>query len=952
MTIRDSIMSSDNTRLRRRPVLGLAAIAALAGCFGDDEAPVDDTAADGDDVPTSDDDADDTADDGVEPEPAYELPPNEPEVIVPEGTGPFDGPTDDDWTTEYVGFENGWLTYLIDDEHNRIPDFSCAGYHRGEKPIPDVETVETIGPVAGDNREHIRDGLRRADEMRQEEGLEHAALELEPGLYYLYDTLAVSRENVILRGAGDGTDPAENSILVAVGEAGDDYAMRVGASSPHNMPAERDGPEVDITTDIIRAGDRSFEVEDASAFDVGDNIAIEHPATREWIDAIDGGGTAGDSNWSPGDETIVYSREIIDIDGDAVTVDAPSYNFFDRSLSQPFIYPINRSGVRTEIGIEDLRVEILATGNRQRNDDHYVHGIVFRGVEDAWARGCTVRNFQDAGFQTRGANRITIRDCRAQDPFGEIVPPLRYNFDVSSYSNLILFDRCFANRGRHCYISNGTSVASGLVFKNVIAEQPAGACEAGHRRWTQGVLFDQYVSQHDFPDGSTHRLHIGNRGDWGTAHGWGAVHSLAWNSEIHEESGSGFVIENPPTAQNYSFGGTGPVAQTGPFGKPQGHIEGHDEDGIWPHGLYLAQLEQRMTQWDFDADEIDAALTAAAADDVRDREVRFDFFVESPSLSVPSLLDISEENTISASLENVHEDAYDEVSFELWASTAEEATVSIDGEAVQSTGALEGGETAEVEWSVTVEGDDQVVDVEFVVQATAVVDGSHRRVWDRRRTRAIPADPDAAVYETDFGEDDPGVPPADWTTRMGRHEEAWIVEEDGDATGDRIMTGSENAGSAFQPIQWDVVPTPVRDVEVLVRVKMPTDDGSGSRRFRVYTRAEVGSTDISGYYAELDPTAGEDGTYGIYAGANEQEIRAEEGVPGNEWLWLRFQCDGATQRLKVWEEGESEPNGWDLQVSDGTNLSGEVLLAAHHLPSEGWPLVDVVAVGVGGDSPD
>ena len=944
-------MSSDYSRIRRRPVLGLAAIAALAGCFGDDEDPVDD-ADDGDDAAPVDDDTDD-ADNGVDPEPAYEMPPNEPEVIVPEGEGPFDGPGDDEWTTEYVGFENGWLTYLIDEEHNRIPDFSCSGYHRGEKPLPDAETVETIGPVEGDNREHIREGLQRADERRQEEGIEHAALELEPGIYYIYDTLAISRENVVLRGAGDGTDPDENTIIVAVGEEGDDYAMRVGGSSRHDMSADGESPEVDITTDIIRVGDRTFEVEDASAFEVGDTIAIEHPATRDWIRAVDGGGTMGDSDWSPGDETIVYSREIIDIDGDEITVDAPSFNFFDRSLSQPFIYRIDRGRVRTEIGIEDLRVEILATGDRQRDDDHHVHAIVFQGVEDAWALRCTTRNFQDAGFQTSGANRITIRDCRAQDPFGEIVPPLRYNFDVSAYSNLILFDRCFANRGRHCYISNGTSVASGLVFKDVIAEQPAGACEAGHRRWTQGVLFDHYVSQHDFPDGGTHRLHIGNRGDWGTAHGWGAVHSLAWNSDIHEESSGGFVIENPPTAQNYSFGGRGPVSERGPFEKPQGHIEGHDEDGIWPDSLYLAQLEQRMTQWEFDDETIEAALDAAADDEVRDREVPFDFFVESPSLSIPSLLDFGEENAISASLENIHDRDYDEVRFELWATGDEDATVSIDGGGTRTVDALAGGETADVDWTVTVEGDEQVVDVEFVVQATAVVDGSHRRTWDRRQTRAIPADPEPAVYETDFGEDDAGAPPADWTPRMDRHDEAWIVEADGDATGGNRMTVGNLAGSAFQPVQWDVVPSPVRNVEVLARIRVRTpDDDAATRRFRIYTRAEVGSSDVAGYYAEVDPTSGEEGTFGIYTDPGDNQIRVDEGVAGDEWLWMRFQCDGASQRLKVWGENDSEPDSWDLQTSDGTYLSGDVLFAAHNLPSDGWPSVDVVAVGVGGASPD
>ena len=54
------------------------------------------------------------------------------------------------WQSELVSFDaTGKLVYHSDAEGNRIPDFSYAGYPNGERRLPDVPTVETIGPDPG-----------------------------------------------------------------------------------------------------------------------------------------------------------------------------------------------------------------------------------------------------------------------------------------------------------------------------------------------------------------------------------------------------------------------------------------------------------------------------------------------------------------------------------------------------------------------------------------------------------------------------------------------------------------------------------------------------------------------------------------------------------------------------------------------------------------------------------
>ena len=83
---------------------------------------------------------------------------------------------------------------------------------------------------------------------------------------------------------------------------------------------------------------------------------------------------------------------------------------------------------------------------------------------------------------------------------------------------------CQTSNGRHALVSNGNTVASGLVYyrcKMIRGDD----VEAGHKRWVQGVLYDNVEET----AGNATYILLGNRGDWGTQHGWAAAHSVIWN---------------------------------------------------------------------------------------------------------------------------------------------------------------------------------------------------------------------------------------------------------------------------------------------------------------------------------------------------------------------------------------------------------------------------------------
>lgn len=103
-----------------------------------------------------------------------------------------------------------------------------------------------------------------------------------------------------------------------------------------------------------------------------------------------------------------------------------------------------------------------------------------------------------------------------------------------------------------------------------------------------GLLFENLTTLN--PETSS-VLGLYNRGTYGTGHGWGAAHSVAWRFDV---AGRNLIVQKPPTAQNYAIGSFGNVTGNGPFGGPAGFIEGNNTDGHQPRSLYLEQLAQRL----------------------------------------------------------------------------------------------------------------------------------------------------------------------------------------------------------------------------------------------------------------------------------------------------------------------------------------------------------------------
>lgn len=501
------------------------------------------------------------------------------------------------WESAIVfGNAEGRLDYVTDAEGNRIPDFSYAGYRTGSVALPEVPTVESVSPIEGDDTASIQAAIDAVAAREPDGDGIRGAVELAPGTYEIAGTLTIRASGVVLRGAGDGEDPSTSSILVRSGANPDAVVfLGRGENEEEDLITRRDEEkgEAAILDEIVAIGARSFTVDHPERFAVGDPVVIHHPATEAWLAAVDGGGTATDDPWAVGSIPIVFVRTIEAIDGSTLTVDAPMMTRLDRSLSASTVYHRDRTDVVEEVGLEDLRIDIQTVSPTDETQAR--NAVVLGLVENAWVTGVTTLHFWHAGISVQNSRYVTVRECQALEPHSVVDARTRYNFEVFK-SQLVLFEGNRATEARHSYVNNGETLDSGIVFLENTSENATAASE-GHRRWGMGLLFDLHT---EIGSPLSLRLHLGNRGDFGTSHGWACAHCVAWNATMN---GSAVGVEKPPTAQNYAIGTQGVALDQGPFFRDTGaYIEGTNRPGLSPRSLYRAQLLARTNPVDHAAE--------------------------------------------------------------------------------------------------------------------------------------------------------------------------------------------------------------------------------------------------------------------------------------------------------------------------------------------------------------
>ena len=477
--------------------------------------------------------------------------------------------------------DNGRLVYApANARGDTIPDFSNVGYKGGGVAVPDVPVRATVAPD-GDGKDdlaRLQAALDQVAALPLDRQRIRGAVLVKKGRYLLGDTLKISASGVVLRGEGNGED---GTVLVATKRKQHNLIEVRGAGKI----AEIEGTRQPVTDDYVPVGARSFDVQNAASFHVGDAILVRRPSTANWISALgmdripakpDGSQLV---QWTAGSKDLKYERVISAIEGNRISIDAPLVNALQKEYGGGFVYKTEFPGRIENVGIENLRGEsefdpsILDSRKKDQfaDENHGWNCVALYAVRDAWVRNVTSRYFGYSCVNIGGnARSVTVSDCHCLQPVSQVTGGRRYSFNVSGALNLVR--DCTTEFGRHDFVTSAL-VPGPNVFLNCTAKN--AYTDAGpHHRWATGTLFDNVVT-----DGA---LNVQNRGNSGTGHGWAGSQMVFWNCK----AGS-MDVQKPPTSQNYAIGCTTP--------KSSG-------DGYWaslnqpvaPRSLYRAQLKERL----------------------------------------------------------------------------------------------------------------------------------------------------------------------------------------------------------------------------------------------------------------------------------------------------------------------------------------------------------------------
>lgn len=275
----------------------------------------------------------------------------------------------------------------------RLPDFSCAGYHRGEAPIPVVPqaaSVKDFGAV-GDGVADDTKALQAAIDATA-----RGAVFVPPGRYKITDYLRITKSGLVLRGAG----PEQSVLWFPRGL--DEIHPREGRTST-GSPASGysfDGAFVTIEGNyqakalakivaIARRGEREVQVDRAGKLAVGQWVLVALQEARDQsLKTYLYGGDPGDIRRGKQLDTKLLVR-ITAVAGDRVQFDRP-LRFETRAEWQPEIRSFQPTV--TEAGVEGLGFEFPATKYRGHFKENGANAIELRQVHDCWVRHVAIRN--------------------------------------------------------------------------------------------------------------------------------------------------------------------------------------------------------------------------------------------------------------------------------------------------------------------------------------------------------------------------------------------------------------------------------------------------------------------------------------------------------------------------------------------------------------------------------
>ena len=305
----------------------------------------------------------------------------------------------------------------------RLPDFSYAGYHSGEAPLPQVPrgvSVKEFG-AKGDGTTDDTEAFQKALAT-----VKSGAIEIPPGRYRITDILEIKRSHIVLRGAGPDqsvlffpkqlNDIKPNWGETTAGRRTSNYSWSGGFVWFKGNLGNR---LLATITATAQRGDTSVRVSNAKNLSVGQRVEILETDTPDnsLADLIYSG-DAGDTSKLLGSTRASTVCHILKITGDRIEIDRPlRFDFKPQWQARVVSFEPTVS----ESGVENLGFEFPVTPYAGHFTELGFNALAFSGVSDCWGSNLRIANadsgiFTNSYFSTiRG---VVFESARASDNTG------------------------------------------------------------------------------------------------------------------------------------------------------------------------------------------------------------------------------------------------------------------------------------------------------------------------------------------------------------------------------------------------------------------------------------------------------------------------------------------------------------------------------------------------------
>ncbi len=279
---------------------------------------------------------------------------------------------------------------------SRLPDFSFAGYHFGNDPIPQVAETSNVRDFGarGDGTSDDTEAFLKAIAA-----LSRGALLIPAGRYRITQVLKISKSHVVLRGEGPG-----RTILIfpkplreMIGES---PAWAGGPQTKGNWSwgggvlwcEGRDtGARIAEVTASARRGDRLLCLSTASGIAPGSTIRlvmVESPDGSLGRHLHAGVASAGAGlNKALSGKLVDWASRVTSVQGTRVTLERP-LRLDVRPEWRPEVFA--SSPTVEEIGLEDFSIEFPGSPYEGHFTEKGFNGIFFDGVHHSWVRHVTI----------------------------------------------------------------------------------------------------------------------------------------------------------------------------------------------------------------------------------------------------------------------------------------------------------------------------------------------------------------------------------------------------------------------------------------------------------------------------------------------------------------------------------------------------------------------------------